>query len=129
MIRAAFLGTPHAALPTLEQLACLTDLRMVITRPDRPRGRGRAPSMPPVKSRALDLGLEVHQPATSRQLDTVMASTALDVAVVVAYGMRVRAPTLAHPSAGMINLHFSLLPRWRGAAPVEAMKAVTLVGA
>ena len=100
-------------------MAGLTDLRMVVTRPDRPRGRGRTPSMPPVKHRALKLGLDVHQPTTSQQLDTAIASTALDVAVVAAYGMRIPPQTLARPAAGMLNLHFSLLPRWRGAAPVE----------
>ena len=75
--------------------------------------------MPPVKQRALELDLEVHQPSTSQQLETVITSVALDVAVAVAYGVRIRPQTLTHPDAGMLNLHFSLLPRWRGAAPVE----------
>ena len=119
MIRTAFLGTSSAALPTLEAMADLTNLRMVVTRPDRPRGRGRAPSMPPVKQRALELDLDVRQPATPQQLDAEMAPVALDVAVVVAYGVLVGPRTLARPRAGMLNLHFSLLPRWRGAAPVE----------
>ena len=119
MIRTAFLGTSPAALPALEAMANLTDLRMVVTRPDRPRGRGRAPSMPPVKQRALELDMDVRQPATAQQLDSEMAPVSLDVAVVVAYGVRIPAQTLARPRAGMLNLHFSLLPRWRGAAPVE----------
>ena len=75
--------------------------------------------MPPVKHRALELGLEVCQPATSQQLDAAIASSALDVGVVAAYGVLVPPRTLTRPRAGMVNLHFSLLPRWRGAAPVE----------
>lgn len=119
MIRTAFLGTSRVALPALEALTDMSDLRMVVTRPDRPRGRGRLPSMPAVKQRALQLDLDVHQPATSGQLDAAIASAVLDVAVVVAYGVRIPPQTLARPPAGMLNLHFSLLPRWRGAAPVE----------
>ena len=119
MIRAAFLGTPQAAVPALETLASLTDLRIVITRPDRRRGRGRSLARSPVKARALELGLAVHQPANSEELDSVIASSDLDVAVLVAYGMLIPGPTLERPSAGMLNLHFSLLPRWRGASPVE----------
>ena len=119
MIRTAFLGTAGVALPALDALADLSDLRMVVTRPDRPRGRGRVPSMPAVKRRALQLDLDLRQPATSGQLDAAIASVVLDVAVVVAYGVRIPPKTLAHPRAGMLNLHFSLLPRWRGAAPVE----------
>ncbi len=106
-------------MPALEAMVSLTDLRMVITRPDRRRGRGRVMSASPVKHRALELGLEVRQPDTSQQLDAEIASTTLDVAVVAAYGVLVRPVTLCHPSGGMLNLHFSLLPRWRGAAPVE----------
>lgn len=119
MIRTAILGTPRSALPTIELLAGLTDLRIVVTMPDRRRGRGRGLVMPDAKVRALELGIPVYQPASPRELDTVIASTGIDVAVVVAYGMLVDARTLARPPAGMLNLHFSLLPRWRGAAPVE----------
>lgn len=75
--------------------------------------------MPAVKQRALQLDLDVRQPATSGQLDAAIASVVLDVAVVVAYGVRIPPQTLARPRAGMLNVHFSLLPRWRGAAPVE----------
>ena len=119
MIRAVFLGTSRAAVPALEAMVSLTDLRMVVTRPDRRRGRGRVMSVSPVKQRALELDLEVHQPHTAQQLDAEIASTTLDVAVVAAYGVLVRPETLSRPSGGMLNLHFSLLPRWRGAAPVE----------
>ena len=119
MIRTAFLGTPGSALPTLDLLAGLTDLRMVVTMPDRRRGRGRRLVMPPAKARAIELGIPVRQPRSPGELDALVASMEIDVAVVVAYGMLVDARTLARPSAGMLNLHFSLLPRWRGAAPVE----------
>lgn len=118
-MKTALLGTPKAAVPTIDILAVLTDLRAVITRPDRPRGRGRAPTRPAAKVRAAEQEVPVRQPATSAALDTVIAAMDLDLAVVVSYGMIVRAATLARPRLGMVNLHFSLLPRWRGAAPVE----------
>lgn len=119
MIRTAFLGTPRSALPTLDLLAGVTDLRMVVSMPDRRRGRGKRLTMPEVKARAIELGIRVHQPASPRELDALVASVEIDVAVVVAYGMLVSARTLGRPQAGIVNLHFSLLPRWRGAAPVE----------
>lgn len=119
MIRTAFLGTPGLAIPTLDVLARLTDLRVVVTMPDRRRGRGKSLAMPEVKHRALDLGIPVSQPTGPQELDDLFRSADVDVGVVVAFGMLVDARTLARPSAGMLNLHFSLLPRWRGAAPVE----------
>ena len=118
-MRAALLGTSHEAVPAIDILAGLTDLRAVITRPDRPRGRGRVPAPPESKVRAVELGVPVRQPATPAALDDAIAGMDLDLAVVVSYGMIVRAATLARPRLGMVNLHFSLLPRWRGAAPVE----------
>ncbi len=119
VIRTAFLGTPRSAVPSLETLAEFADLRLVVTRPDRPHGRGRTPVAPPVKARALELGIPVRQPSNPRELDAVVARRALDVAVVVAYGMVVPEEALGRPRSGMVNLHFSLLPRWRGAAPVQ----------
>lgn len=118
-MKTALLGTSREAVPAIDILAGLTDLRAVITRPDRPKGRGRAPAPPASKVRAVELGVPVRQPATPAALDAVIAGLDLDLAVVVSYGMIVRAPTLARPRLGMVNLHFSLLPRWRGAAPVE----------
>lgn len=118
-MRTALLGTPQEAVPTIDVLAGLTDLRAVITRPDRPRGRGRASAPPEGKVRATEQGIPVRQPATPAALDVAVAGMDLDLAVVVGYGMIVRAATLARPRLGMVNLHFSLLPRWRGAAPVE----------
>ncbi len=118
-MRTALLGTSQEAVPTIDILAGLTDLRAVVTRPDRPRGRGRALAPPAGKVRAAEQGIPVRQPATPAALDAAMAGMDLDLAVVVSYGMIVKAATLARPRLGMINLHFSLLPRWRGAAPVE----------
>ena len=119
MIRTAFLGTPGAGIPTLDMLARLTDLCMVVTMPDRPRGRGKGMAMPEAKVRAIEVGVRVYQPVTPLELDDLFASSNLDVAVVLAFGMLVGGRTLSRPRAGMLNLHFSLLPRWRGAAPVE----------
>ena len=118
-MKTALLGTSREAVPAIDILAGLTDLRAVITRPDRPKGRGRVPAPPESKVRAVELGVPVPQPATPAALDAVIAGMDLDLAVVVSYGMIVRAPTLTRPRLGMVNLHFSLLPRWRGAAPVE----------
>ena len=118
-MRTALLGTSKEAVPAIDILAGLTDLRAVITRPDRPRGRGGAPAPPYAKVRAAEQDIPVRQPATSAALDAAIAAMDLDLAVVVSYGMIVRAATLARPRLGMVNLHFSLLPRWRGAAPVE----------
>ncbi len=119
MIRTAFLGTPPPAVPSLDLLARSTDLRLAITRPDRPRGRGRTPAMPPVKRRAQELGIPVHQPRTADRLGALLASRDLDLAVVVAFGMLLTPETISYPRWGTWNLHFSLLPRWRGAAPVQ----------
>ena len=118
-MRTALLGTSQEAAPTIDILADLTDLRAVITRPDRPRGRGRTLAPPEGKVRAVEQGVPVYQPADSEALDAAVAGMDLDLAVVVSYGMIVRVATLARPRLGMVNLHFSLLPRWRGAAPIE----------
>jgi methionyl-tRNA formyltransferase len=118
--RVAFLGTPEAALPTLRSLAAGHDIAVVITQPDRAKGRGRAISPPPVKIEGDRLGLPVVQPSSAGELRESLESAGnLDVAVVVAYGRILKPDALAVPGAGMLNLHFSLLPRWRGAAPVS----------
>ncbi len=120
MSRALLLGTPEAALPALRILEPLVELVAVVTRPDRPRGRSGRPRPSPVKDAALERGLEVLQPETAGELDAMVSGLApLDVAVVVAFGMLVPAATLRRPHRGFVNIHFSLLPRWRGAAPVE----------
>ena len=110
--RVAYLGTPEVAVPTLRALHHAGfEIPIVITRPDRRRGRGGALSPSPVKAAALELGLPV-----SEDLADIL-SVPVDLAVVVAYGRII--PRSHLEQVPMVNLHFSLLPRWRGAAPVE----------
>jgi methionyl-tRNA formyltransferase len=111
-MRLAFLGTPEAALPSLRALVGAGhDVAMVITRPDRRRGRGSELSPSPVKAEALSLGLKVgHRLADLDAMD-------IERGIVVAYGAMIPAAVLDR--IPMLNVHFSLLPRWRGAAPVE----------
>ena len=118
-MRAAFLGTPSAAVPPLAALLDVADVPVVVTRPDAPKGRSGRPAPPPVKLAAAEWGIEVAQPASSKELLTVLRGHALDLGVVVAYGRILGSEALATTRAGFVNLHFSLLPRWRGAAPVE----------
>jgi methionyl-tRNA formyltransferase len=116
-----FAGTPEFALPTLDAIAASRHrLLAVLTQPDRPSGRGRHLAASPVKERALALGLPVMQPATLKDGDAArsVASLAPDVMVVVAYGLLLPPEVLAVPRLGCLNVHASLLPRWRGAAPV-----------
>jgi len=118
MTTAAFLGTPEPAVPTLDALATIADISLVVTRPPRPRGRGREPARSPVHARAAELGLPVATPANRTELGA-LPFDGLDVAVVVAYGALIPAAVLERPRTGFLNVHFSVLPRWRGAAPVE----------
>lgn len=120
MTRVAFLGTPQVAVPTLRRLAAAADLQVAVTRPDRPRGRSGTPQPSPVKLAALDLGIPVVQPGRRSDLEAALAEHGpLDLAVVVAFGMILPARLLDLPGAGFLNAHFSVLPRWRGAAPVQ----------
>lgn len=121
-MRLVFMGTPEAAVPTLRR--CLEDgheMAAVWTQPDRPSGRGNKLSPPPVKEFALNHGLTVHQPAKIRNEEALnlFASHQADAAVVVAYGRILPATFLRTPREGCINVHFSLLPQYRGAAPVN----------
>ncbi len=118
-MRAAFLGTPAAAVPALAALAGVAEIDVVVTQPDAARGRSGALVPPPIKVAAAEWGYRVAQPETHGDLLTVMTEAAVDVAVVVAYGRILRPETLAAVPMGYVNVHFSLLPRWRGAAPVE----------
>jgi methionyl-tRNA formyltransferase len=118
--RVAFLGTPPAAVPALQALHRSGLVATVVTRPDRPRGRSGKPRPSAVKAAALDLALDVSQPGSASDLHRLLSeSPPVDLAVVVAYGMLVPPETLALPRRGFVNVHFSLLPRWRGAAPVQ----------
>ena len=120
MARVAFLGTPPAAVPSLRAVRTVCEISTVITRPDRPRGRSGRPRPSAVKEAALELGLDVSQPETSVELHRVLSELApLDLCVVVAYGMLIPPSTLTIPERGFVNVHFSVLPRWRGAAPVQ----------
>jgi len=119
-MRLVFAGTPAAAIPTLRALAGSQDIAAVITRPDAPLGRKRVLTPSPVAQVADDLGLPVIKAA--RLDDDVTARIAAlrpELGVIVAYGGLVREPLLHTPAHGWINLHFSRLPQWRGAAPVQ----------
>jgi len=121
-VRLVFAGTPEPALPSLEALlASRHDVVAVLTRPDAPAGRGRTLRSSPVRERAEAAGLEILTPAHPRD-DTFQArlrQIAPDCCPVVAYGALVPQPVLDIPAHGWVNLHFSLLPAWRGAAPVQ----------
>jgi len=121
-IRLAFLGTPQFAVPSLESLAAAGyGIAGVWTQPDRPRGRGRQITAPPVKECALRLGLAVHQPEKVRRPEVVetLRGLRLDAMVVVGYGQIIPKSILDIPPLGILNVHASLLPRYRGAAPVQ----------
>ena len=119
--RIAFAGTPQFAVPTLEALiASGATVPIVLTQPDRPAGRGRQLSASPVKLAAAAHGLRMAQPESLRSpaaIDDLGAAP--DLLVVVAYGLLLPQPMLAWPRLGCVNLHASLLPRWRGAAPIQ----------
>ncbi len=115
-----FAGTPEFAVPSLDVLADGGHrLCAVYTQPDRPAGRGRSLTPSPVKQRAIELGLEIRQPRQLRDETKVLAAFQCDLMVVVAYGLMLPATWLGTPRLGCINVHASLLPRWRGAAPIQ----------
>ena len=120
-LRLGFAGTPEFALPALDALVKTQGICAVFTQPDRPAGRGRSLNASPVKSRAVELGLTVHQPASLKTPEALqlLRGLALDALVVVAYGLILPPAALACPRLGCINIHASLLPRWRGAAPIQ----------
>src|SRR5262245_22354716 len=121
-LRVVFLGTPQFAVPTLDcLLASRHTVVGVVTQPDRPRGRGQKTTSGPVKARAIDAGLPVLQPATLKDPDAIAALAALgaDIGVVAAFGKILSETVINTPRLGMINVHASLLPRYRGAAPIH----------
>lgn len=121
-MRIVFFGTPQFAVPTLERLlASPHSVVAVVTQPDRPRGRGQRISEGPVKAAALARGIPVLQPDRLKTPEFLNELTAMsaDVGVVAAYGKILPESLLGIPRFGLINVHASLLPRWRGAAPVE----------
>jgi methionyl-tRNA formyltransferase len=117
-----FAGTPAPAVPSLEALlASEHEVLAVLTRPDAPSGRGRRVSRSPVAERADAAGLPVLQPRSPRdpEFQAQLADLAVDCVPVVAYGALIPVPALQIPRHGWVNLHFSVLPAWRGAAPVQ----------
>ena len=121
-MRLAFMGTPEFSVPLLAELiAHGHDIAAVYTQPARPKGRGLAEEPSPVAGLATANGLSVRAPVTLRNAEaqTEFAALALDAAVVAAYGLILPKPILDAPRLGCFNLHASLLPRWRGAAPIQ----------
>ena len=125
MTRVVFMGTPDFAVPTLESLLAANDINVVgvVTQPDRPAGRGNIIQQSPVKQLAVASGIPVLQPAKLRDPGAFeqLQSWAPDVIVVAAFGQILKQNVLELPKYGCINVHASLLPRWRGAAPIQAV--------
>lgn len=121
-MRIVFMGTPDFSVPVLETLIeAGHEIAGVVTQPDKPRGRGKSVLMPPVKEKALERGLTVFQPLKVRALEFVEVLKDLkpDVMVVVAFGQILPKEVLEIPPKGCINIHASLLPKYRGAAPIQ----------
>jgi methionyl-tRNA formyltransferase len=119
--RVAFMGTPAFAVPCLRALMDVADVQLVVTQPDKPQGRGLALQPPPVKELALEADIRVIQPEKARDgtLERELRALELDLALVVAYGKILPQSVLDAPRLGCLNVHASLLPRWRGAAPIQ----------
>ena len=121
-MRVIFMGSPEFSVPVLDALVDAGhDICAVYCQPPRRAGRGKQERPTPVHTRALELGLDVRHPTTLRTEETQQDFAVLnaDVAVVVAYGLILRQPVLDAPAHGCLNIHASLLPRWRGAAPIH----------
>jgi methionyl-tRNA formyltransferase len=120
-LRLGFAGTPEFAVPALQRLAAAHSIAVVFSQPDRPAGRGQALQASPVKRKALELGLELQQPASFKSPDALelLRAARVDALIVVAYGQILPAAALSIPKLGCLNIHGSLLPRWRGAAPIQ----------
>ena len=120
-LRIVFAGTPDFAVPCLRAAAKRNEVVAVYTQPDRPAGRGRELALSPVKREALLRGIEVLQPENFKSAQSKDALRALkpDLLVVVAYGLILPQSVLDIPTHGCWNVHASLLPRWRGAAPIQ----------
>ena len=120
-MRMIFMGTPEFSVPALEALHARHDVLAVYSQPPRPAGRGKQPRKSPVQARAEALGLSTRTPRSLKDAAAQAEFSALgaDVAVVVAYGLILPQPVLDAPGQGCLNIHASLLPRWRGAAPIQ----------
>jgi methionyl-tRNA formyltransferase len=118
-MKTIFFGTPETAVPFLRLLSGKTQVVAVVSQPDRPSGRGLEVSPTPVKAAALELGLKVLQPAKPSDIAAELKALGADFGVVVAYGRILKPDALASTRLGLLNAHFSLLPKYRGAAPVQ----------
>ena len=118
-LKTIFFGTPSVSVPYLEQVHRLSDLQAAVTQADKPRGRGMEISACPVKARALELGVKTYSPEKLKDIFDDIRHTPFDLGVAVAFGKIFRPDFLALPKLGIINVHFSLLPLLRGAAPVQ----------
>lgn len=120
-MRVVFMGTPEFSVPALNRIAARHEVAAVYSQPPRAAGRGQKPRLSPVHAAARSLGLDIRTPTRLRDADQIAAFAALqaDVAVVVAYGLILPQPILDAPRFGCLNIHASLLPRWRGAAPIQ----------
>ena len=118
-MKIVFAGTPDFSVPALKAIASEHQVIAVFTQPDRRSGRGKKVTEPAVKVVAKSLNLEVHQPTSLRDQSELIAKLAPDVMVVVAYGVILPQVILDIPKLGCLNIHASLLPRWRGAAPIQ----------
>lgn len=120
-MRVIFMGTPEFAVPALDALAAAHEVVCVYTQPPRPAGRGKKDRPSPVQVRAAALGLPVRHPVSLKGevAQAEFAALKADVAVVVAYGLILPQAVLEAPAQGCLNIHASLLPRWRGAAPIH----------
>ncbi|MDX1378757.1 MAG: methionyl-tRNA formyltransferase [Anaerolineales bacterium] len=122
MTRIVFMGSPDFALPSLRALAGNFEVVGIVTQPDRASGRGRTMKPPPVKTLAQELFLPIIQPENLKQEDAIeqLRDWSPDLIVVAAYGQILKQDVLELPQFGCVNVHASLLPRWRGAAPINA---------
>jgi methionyl-tRNA formyltransferase len=134
--RAVFFGTPAFAVPSLDALAAIAEVTAVVCQPDKPAGRGLELTAPPIKRRATELGIPVFQPVKVRTFEFAdfLRAQRADVALVVAYGRILPKDVLEAPRLGCVNVHASLLPKYRGAAPItwavvrgEAETGITLM--
>lgn len=122
-MRLVFCGTPQFAVPSLKHLLAQPDIEIaaVITQPDRPKGRGNQLAESPVKAAARELGIAVHQPERVRRPDSfeLLKSLAAEIMIVVGYGQIIPQAIIDLPKHGILNVHASLLPKYRGAAPIQ----------
>ncbi|MEK7389947.1 MAG: methionyl-tRNA formyltransferase [Elusimicrobiota bacterium] len=118
-MKTIFFGTPDTAVPFLRRLASRTRVLAVVSQPDKPAGRGLTVCATAVKTAALELGLPVFQPSRPSDIAGELTALGADVGVVVAYGRLLKKDVLSSTRLGLLNAHFSLLPKYRGAAPVQ----------